>query len=103
MGMDNLKEAGVRMALNRYLQDIGEIQQISIDPESEHITMEAVLKGDIQQVHLELDYHLEPEALELREFHCDRAWIETALNRYAAGKRIGLKSGAVEGVVNLLL
>lgn len=102
MGMDNLKEAGVRMALNRYFQDIGEIRQIRIDPESEHIAMEAVLKGDIQQVHLELDYHLEPESLELREFHCDRAWIEAALNRYAAGRRIGLHNGAVEGVMNLL-
>lgn len=102
MVMDSLKETGVRMALNRYLQDIGEIRQMTIDPEAEHISMEAVLKGDIQQVHLELDYHLEPEVLELRQFHCDREWIQAALNRYAAGRRIGLHNSTVEGVVNLL-
>lgn len=103
MVMDTLKENGVRLALNRYLQDIGEIRQLAIDAEAERISMEAALKGDIQQVHLELDYHLEAEALELRAFHCDRAWIEAALNRYAAGRRIGIHNGAVEGVLNLLL
>lgn len=102
MVMDTLKETGVRMALNRYLQDIGEIQQLAIDPEAERISMEAALKGDIQQVHLELDYHLEPETLELRAFHCDREWIESALNRFAAGKRISIHNGAVEGVMNML-
>lgn len=100
--MDTLKETGVRMALNRYLQDIGEIQQLAIDPEAERISMEAVLKGDIQQVHLELDYHLGPEELELRTFHCDREWIEAALNRFAAGRRIGIHNGAVESVMNML-
>lgn len=101
--MDSLKEAGVRLALNRYLEDIGEVRAIDINPEAEHITMDAVLRGDVQKVRIELDYHLEPEALQLREFHCDRAWIEAALNRYAAGRRISLRNGAVEGLLTLLL
>lgn len=103
MVMDTLKQAGVRLALNRYLQDIGEIRQIDIDPEAERISMEAVLKGDVQQVHLELDYHLRAEALELRKFHCDRAWIENALNRYAAGRSVNIRNGAVEGLLTMLL
>lgn len=103
MVMDTLKEAGVKLAINRYFEDIGEVQRIAIDPEAERISMDAVLKGDIQQVHLELDYHLKAEALELRSFHCDRPWIESALNRYAAGRCISLHNGAVEGVLNLLL
>lgn len=102
MVMDSLKEAGVKLALNRYLEDIGEIRQLAIDPDAERISLEAVLKGDVQQLHLELDYHLKPEALELRRFHCDRPWIANALNRYAAGRDISLRSGAVEGVMNLL-
>lgn len=103
MVMDTLKEAGVKLALNRYLEDIGEIQHIDIDPEAERISMEATLKGDIQQLHLELDYHLKAEALELRHFQCDRAWIEAALNRYAAGRTISIRNGAVEGVLTMLL
>lgn len=103
MVMDSLKQAGVKMALNRYLEDFGEIQQIDIDPEAEHISMEATLKGDVQRLHLELDYHLKAEALELCKFQCDRAWIENALNRYAAGRTISIRSGAVEGVLTLLL
>lgn len=103
MVMDSLKQAGVKMALNRYLEDFGEIRQIDINPEAEHITIEASLKGDVQSLHLELDYHLKAEALELCQFHCDRAWIENALNRYAAGRTINIHNGAVEGVLTMLL
>lgn len=103
MVMDSLKQAGVKMALNRYLEDFGEIRQIDINPEAEHISMEATLKGDVQLLHLELDYHLKAEALELRKFQCDRAWIENALNRYAAGRTIPLRNGAVEGMLTMLL
>lgn len=57
----------------------------------------------MQSVHIEVDYHLKAEALELRQFQCDRAWIENALNRYAAGRTISIRNGAVEGVLTMLL
>lgn len=103
MILDTLKEAGVKLAINRYFEDIGEVRHIDIDPEAERISLEAVLKGDVQQLHLELDYHLRAEVLELRRFHCDRPWIANALNRYAAGRNINLHNPAVEGVLTLLL
>ncbi len=103
MIMDTFKEAGVRLALNHYIQDFGEIRHLDIDPEAERISVQGVLKGDVQQVHLELDYHLRAETLELRKFHCDRAWIENALNRYAAGRSVNIRNGAVEGLLIMLL
>lgn len=103
MPLDTLKQAGVRMALNRYLEDIGEISDITIDPDGGHVSMLASLKGDIQQVKLELDYHLDPDALVLETFHCDRPWIENALNRYAAGKSIPLRSSLVQTALRQVL
>lgn len=103
MSLDTLKSAGVRMALNRYLEDIGEISTIDIDPDSGRVSMQASLKGDIQQVKLELDYHLDPDALVLETFHCDREWIESALNRYAAGKSIPLKNPLVQSALRQVL
>lgn len=103
MPLDTLKAAGVKMALNRYLDDIGEISDIDIDPDSGHVTMLAALKGDIQQVKLEMDYHLDPDALVLECFHCDRPWIENALNRYAAGRRVPLGNGFVQSALRQVL
>jgi hypothetical protein len=103
MAFDNLKTAGVKMALNRYLEDIGEINDIDINPDSGRISMLASLKGDIQQVKLEMDYHLDPDALVMEGFHCDRAWIENALNRYAAGKSVPLRNSLVQTALRQVL
>ncbi|MDF2447275.1 MAG: hypothetical protein K0S46_2511 [Moraxellaceae bacterium] len=103
MSLDTLKSAGVKMALNRYLEDIGEISDIDINPDSGRVSMLASLKGDIQQVKLEMDYHLDPDALVLETFHCDRPWIENALNRYAAGKSIPLKNSLVQSALKQVL
>lgn len=103
MSLDDIKEAGVKLAINQYFQDLGEICDIDIDTQSEKVSMLAILKGDIQKTRLELDYHLKPEALELLHFRCDRPWIENALNRYAAGRCINVKNETVDTVLQYLL
>ncbi|MCD6060225.1 MAG: hypothetical protein K0R03_1218 [Moraxellaceae bacterium] len=102
MALDAIKEAGVKLAANRYLADIGEIKTIDIEKEAGKISLQADLRGEPGLVQLEVDYHLDPEELVLERFHCDREWIEEALNRWVAGKRIGIHNDAVEAALNLL-
>jgi hypothetical protein len=102
MALDALKEAGVRIAANRYLGNIGEIKSIDIERDAGRISLQAALRGEPGQVRLEVDYHLDPEELVLERFRSDREWLEEALNRYLAGKRIGVHNDAVEAVLNLL-
>lgn len=102
MTLDAIKEAGVKLAANQYLANIGEINAIDIERDAGRISLQARLKGETAPVHLEVDYHLDPEELVLERFHCDREWIEQALNRFVAGKRIGIHNDAVEAALNLL-
>lgn len=102
MVLDALKEAGVKLAANQYLANIGEIKTIDIEREAGRISLQAALKGETGPVRVEVDYHLDPEELVLERFRCDREWIEQALNRFVAGKRIGIKNDAVEAAINLL-
>lgn len=102
MALDAIKEAGVKLAANRYLADIGKIRTIDIERDAGRISLQADLNGEPGPVTVEVDYHLDPEALVLEHFRCDRAWVEAALNRWAAGKRIGLHNDAVEAALNLL-
>lgn len=103
MNLDSIKTAGVKMALNQYLEDMAEITDLDIDPEVKRVSMNAYLKGELTKTWLEMDYHLEPDALVLDTFRCERVWIENALKKYAAGKRVPLKNDMVEKVVRQLL
>lgn len=103
MVLDSIKEAGVKLAANRYLADIGEITSIDIERDAGRVSLQAALRGEPgPPVHLEVDYHLDPEELVLERFRSDREWLEEALNRFLAGKRIGVHNDKVEAVLNLL-
>lgn len=103
MNLENVKATGVKMAINQYFSDIGEVSELDIDPDANHVLGYLWLKGEPNQTRLEIDYRMESENLVLEKFQCDRTWVENLLNRYVAGMHIKLNNSMVQGVVKNLL
>lgn len=103
MVLDALREAGLKMLLNKYFEDIGVIEEVDVDVKQDHVSALILPKGEDNRVRLELDYRLEPDAFVLEHFSCEREWIQAVLNRYVAGLRIGIENPVVQSLLKRLL
>ena len=103
MPLDTLRSLGAKLFLNQHFSHLGEVEEVSIDPRSGQATLVVALKGERERLHVKVDYHVMPDALVLENFHCEREWIESALNRFLSGKRLGLNSLLVQTLVKQFL
>lgn len=90
------------MFLNKYFEDFGEVVSVEVEPKSNQAVLQVALKGEPAPVWLEVDYRVEPDALVVVYFRCEREWIANVLNRFLGGKRFDLDNSMVQAVVNLL-
>lgn len=103
MPLNTIRTVGARMFLNRYVEDFGEIVDVSIDAKANCAMLMVALKGEPAPLRLEVDYRVEPEALVTVYFRCEREWIAKVLNRYLAGERFDIDNGVAQTVLGLLL
>lgn len=103
MVLDSLREAGVKLLLNKYFEDIGVIDEVDINAKLDHATLLISPKGEMQRVRLELSYRVDDDAFVLEHFSCERVWIENVLNRYVAGLRIGIENTHIQALLKHLL
>jgi hypothetical protein len=103
MTFDSLRSLSIKLFLNKYFEDFGDVQAVDVDPKTNRAVLQVALKGEPAPVRLELDYRVEPEALVIVHFRCEREWIGNVLNRFLGGKRFDLDGGVAQAAVNLLL
>jgi hypothetical protein len=103
MPLDALRSLGARVFLNKYVEFLGEILEVDIDPASNQATLLMALKGEPHPMELHIRYRLEDEALVLVSFACERAWIENTLNRFFGGKRFDMGDGLTQALIKSLL
>lgn len=103
MVLDSLREAGVKLLLNKYFEDIGVIDEVEINAKLDHVTLLISPKGEYQRVRLEVSYRVDADAFVLERFDCERQWIEAVLNRYVGGLRIGIENPTVQALIKHIL
>ncbi len=103
MVLESLRAAGVKLLLNKYFEDIGEVDEVDINARLDHATLLISPKGEMQRVRLEVSYRVDDDAFVLEKFQCERVWIENVLNRYVAGLRIGIENPTVQSLLKHLL
>ncbi len=100
---DRLKIAAAKSALNKFLEGIGEVQELAIDKSAKTISAHVVLRGEALPLRIKiLNYRLEAEGIVLTQFVCDREWLETSLNRFLAGKEIRLAEN-IRKAMNMIM
>lgn len=102
MPLNAIRSVGARMFLNKYVEDLGEVTDIRIDPKANLAVLQVSLKGESQPLRLEVDYRMEPEHFVTVQFRCEREWIQNALNRFLAGHRFEIDSGVAQTLLGLL-
>jgi hypothetical protein len=103
MPLDTLRSIGAKMFLNKQFDYLGEVIDVEIDPKLDAAVLLVALKGETERVRLEVSYRVEPEALVLEHFRCEREWIENTLNRFFAGHRFDIGDGLIQALVKHLL
>lgn len=103
MVLDSLREAGVKLLLNKYFADIGVIDEVEINAKLDHASLLISPKGEMQRVRLEVSYRVADDAFVLEHFSCERVWIENVLNRYVAGLRIGIENPTMQSLLKNIL
>lgn len=102
MPLDAIRSLSVRMFLNKYFEDFGEVVGVEVEPKSNQALLQVALKGEPAPVWLELDYRVEPDAFVVVHFRCEREWIGNVLNRFLGGKRFDLDNSVAQAAINLL-
>ncbi len=103
MVLDSLREAGVKLLLNKYFEDIGVVDEVEINARLDHASLLISPRGELNRVRLELSYRVDDDAFVLEHFICERVWIENVLNRYVAGLRIGIENSTVQSLLKHIL
>jgi hypothetical protein len=103
MPLDTLRSVGAKMFLNKYFEFLGEIEEVSINPDIGMASMLIALKGESARVKLDVSYRLGTDAFVLENFRCEREWIENTLNKFFAGKSFDMGDGLVQTLVKQLL
>lgn len=102
MPLDAIRSLSVKMFLNKYFEDFGEVLDVEVEPKTNSATMQVALKGEPVSLWLQVDYRVEPDAFVVVHFRCEREWIGNALNRFLGGKRFDIDNSITQTALNLL-
>lgn len=103
MPLEAIKSASAKMFLNKQFGDLGEVINVDIDQKAREAILTIILKGETEKTRLDVCYALEKDAFVLERFRCEREWIEAALNRYVAGKRMDIRNSLTQTILKFIL
>ena len=62
MALDAIRSIGVKMLLNKYFADYGEVVGVEVEPKSNQAVLQVLLKGEKTPLWLQVDYQVESDA-----------------------------------------
>ena len=82
---------GVKIAINNYMKEYGEMLKLNLDSEKKSIEMEVMLEGEKEPLTVNVDkYEMTQNGgkyfLKIQGVKTSRAWINTVASSYLEGK-----------------
>jgi hypothetical protein len=89
-----------RVAINKWLNSIGEMTELSIDTKNKRIWIRLELVGESEPIEIQiLRYNLKTEGgtahITIEEIAASREWLTAALNEFVVGQNIPIPPKAV--------
>lgn len=104
MPLTPLRNTSLKLLLNHFMTGFGEAEGVHVDAEARRITASLRLAGEPDLIEVSaLRYRIETDGLVIEVFGCERAWLQTVLNRYLAGRVIPVPAGVGMMALNALL
>jgi hypothetical protein len=92
---DNAISAGVKMAVNQMLADIGSISQLHLDIKAKTVTATVELVGEVSPIDFQVGkYELSKKDdgvyITLKEITCSREWLQKAVQKFEPEPQVKL-------------
>ncbi|NLP11320.1 hypothetical protein GX408_13070 [bacterium] len=96
---NTMKIAAAKMALNQFIDGIGTVQDLQMDKSTNSIVARVSMEGEIEPISIRaIGLVLGTDHLAVSHFVCNKPWVETALNRFLAGKEIKISEAVRSGL-----